>query len=136
MSSPHPTPDGETLAVYYDGSCPLCRREIGFYRNRRGGERIDWIDVSRCASATVADDLSKEAALARFHVRRADGRLVSGGRAFAELWSALPVFRLAGLTFRIRPLYWLLDRAYDLFLPMRPALQRLLSKPREPFRQS
>ena len=24
------------LTVYYDGACPVCRREIGFYRKRTG----------------------------------------------------------------------------------------------------
>ena len=46
-------------------------------------------------------DLSRQQALARFHVRRADGRLVSGAAAFVSLWQQLPRWRwaarLAGL---------------------------------------
>ena len=34
------------LTIYYDGSCPLCRREIAFYRRQPGSERLDWMDVS------------------------------------------------------------------------------------------
>ncbi len=37
----------EQLTVYYDGACPLCRREIGFYQGRRGADGICWADVSR-----------------------------------------------------------------------------------------
>ena len=106
----------ERLTVFYDGSCPLCRREIRFYRHRTGAGQLDWIDLSR------------DAALARFHVKAADGRLLSGGDAFAELWSALPRFASVSRMFRPRPLRWLLNRSYDLFLRWRPSLQRLAQK--------
>jgi predicted DCC family thiol-disulfide oxidoreductase YuxK len=38
--------------------------------------------------------VSRDEALARLHVRRADGTVVSGARAFAEIWSCLPRWRL------------------------------------------
>jgi ubiquinone biosynthesis monooxygenase Coq7 len=111
------------LTVYYDGACPLCRREIGFYRGCRGAEAVAWVDVAGSA-AEPAPDLPRADALARFHVRDSDGRLVAGGAAFAALWRALPGFsplgRLFG-SFLLRPL---LARAYDSFLVLRPRLQR------------
>jgi ubiquinone biosynthesis monooxygenase Coq7 len=118
------------LTVYYDGACPLCRREIGFYRGCRGAEGVAWVDVAASAAAPAAD-LPRADALARFHVRDADGRLVAGGAAFAALWRALPGFRPLGRLFaspRLRPL---LARAYDAFLGVRPYLQRLAAA-REP----
>ena len=56
-----------------------------------------------------------------------DGTLVSGGRAFAELWAVLPGFRAWGRLFRNRPLTWLLNRAYDVFLGFRPQLQTMMT---------
>ena len=47
------------LTVYYDGACPLCRREIDFYRRRETDTPIDWVDVSRASSETVAPDLTR-----------------------------------------------------------------------------
>ena len=117
----------EKLTVFYDGACPLCDREISFYRGRRGSEDLSWVDVSVTSDADVAPGLSKNQALARFHVMQADGTLVSGGRAFAELWAALPGFRPWGRLLRNRPLAWILNPAYDLFLRLRPQLQKLVA---------
>lgn len=113
------------LTVFYDGACPLCRREIGFYRDRRGADALDWVDVSAAQEAEVAPGLSREHALARFHVRDRAGRLMSGGAAFAAIWRSLPGFRLLGRLFSLRPLALILERAYRLFLRIRPRLQKL-----------
>jgi predicted DCC family thiol-disulfide oxidoreductase YuxK len=68
--------------AFYDGACPLCAREIGFYRRQEGADWICWVDISSIDTMDVAPDLAREEALARFTVRDADGSLVSGGRAF------------------------------------------------------
>ncbi len=113
------------LTVYYDGACPLCRREIGFYRRRRGAGQIQWIDVSRVEGGQPAPDLCRSDALARFHVRLPNGTLVSGGRAFAELWAALPGFSWLGKIGRSPLLAPLMELAYRAFLRLRPSIQRL-----------
>lgn len=118
--------DGETLTVFYDGACPLCAREIAFYRRRKGSEALSWVDLGACAPESVATGLSKEAALARFHVRDAEGKLLSGGAAFAALWAALPGFRLFGRAFQVGPFPWILEWAYRVFLTLRPGLRRLM----------
>ncbi len=116
------------LTVFYDGSCPLCEREIAFYRRRKGAGRISWVDVSRSSENQVATGLSKDRALARFHVLTPNGTIVSGGMAFAKLWAALPSFRIWGRLFQAWPLDWILHRAYVLFLRIRPRLQAIVSR--------
>ena len=114
------------LTIYYDGSCPLCRREIAFYRRQPGSERLDWMDVS--AGACLGEGLSCDAAMRRFHVREASGRLLNGGAAFARLWRALPGWRLLGWLMAWPPMSWVLELAYRAFLPLRPRLQRLVRR--------
>jgi predicted DCC family thiol-disulfide oxidoreductase YuxK len=120
--------DDAALTVFYDGSCPLCRAEIETYRRMQGADRIGWFDVSGCGDGDIAPNLDRDRAMRRFHVRRRDGTLISGGRAFAELWFQMPRLRFPGRMFRTGPGGWFLDRAYDLFLPVRPYLQRLMRK--------
>lgn len=114
--------------VFFDGACPLCAREIAFYRKHEGASGIAWVDVSRTNVAELPDGLSRHDALARFHVQTANGNLVDGAAAFAQLWSVLPRFRLMGKVARTPPVLWILERLYNLSLPMRPYLQRLVAR--------
>jgi predicted DCC family thiol-disulfide oxidoreductase YuxK len=108
-------------AVYYDGACPVCRREIAHYQGREGAERIAWIDASSCSPEALGPGLTREAALARMHVRGPDGALVSGAAAFAALWSALPGFRWLGRLVGAWPIAPLAEAAYRGFLLLRRA---------------
>lgn len=126
-----PERDAAPLTVYYDGSCPLCRLEIDHYRRQTGAEAICFRDVSPADAPTEAD-LPRDAAMARFHVRREDGALVSGAAAFVEVWRALPRWRWAARVAALPGLVWLLEIAYRGFLPIRPVLSRLAGRLRRP----
>jgi len=111
---------GTALTVYYDGACPVCSREIAMYRRQPGAEQCVWVDASSCPESALGSGLSRDSALARFHVRRADGVLVDGMRGFTVLWRSLPRFAWAGRIASIGPLPFLLDAAYRVFLRARP----------------
>ena len=104
------------LTVYYDGACPVCSREIGFYRSRTGAG-VTYCDVA--AEACPAPDLGREEALQRFHVRLPDGALVSGAAAFLALWRETPGFSAAARLLSARPIVAALDVAYGVFLKLR-----------------
>lgn len=116
--------DAASLTVYFDGACPVCSREIAAYRRQAGADACAWVDVSACEPAVLGADLSREQALARMHVRRADGSLVSGAAAFAEMWRALPATRWMGRLASWAPLTALLELAYRAFLRVRRAWRR------------
>jgi predicted DCC family thiol-disulfide oxidoreductase YuxK len=117
--------DKPGLTVFHDGACPLCRREIGWYRRRRNDGRIDWLDISHCEDDALPEGFDRPTLLARFHVALADGRIVSGPPAFAALWERYPGLRwLARLT-RVPPMPLLMEAGYRVFLRLRPRLQRL-----------
>jgi predicted DCC family thiol-disulfide oxidoreductase YuxK len=111
------------LTVLYDGACPLCRREISLYRGACGDVPLRFADVSD-ETIALPPSLTRDTALARFHVRRADGQIVSGAHAFLALWSVLPRWRWLARIGRVPGVAWLLERAYRGFLVFRPSLQR------------
>ena len=113
------------LIVYFDGACPLCRREIAVMRrlDRRGA--ISFVDVA--ASEASACPIAPAELLARFHASE-DGRLLSGAAAFAAMWRAIPVLRPLGLAARNLWVLRSLERIYVAFLRVRPRLQRLFAE--------
>jgi predicted DCC family thiol-disulfide oxidoreductase YuxK len=115
------------LTVLYDGSCPLCRREIGVYRALTPLQPIAFADVGDAAAALpeLPPGTTREQLLARFHVRHADGRLDSGARAFLALWAALPGWRVLARLGALPGVPALMEGAYGAFLRLRPALQRV-----------
>ena len=122
--------DPPPLTVLYDGSCPLCRREIGICRGLqplRPDAPVCFADVSDAEfplPSVLPPGTTREQLLARFHVRDRNGELVSGALAFLMLWAALPGWRWLALAGRLPGAAWLLERTYRLFLRWRPTLQR------------
>lgn len=116
------TPDTKGVTVWHDGTCPLCRREIALMRRLDRHGAIHFVDASDPDGTCPID---RRAMLARFHARE-DGRLLSGAAAFAAMWRAIPLLRPLGIAARNRHVLALLERAYLLFLRVRPRLQAML----------
>jgi predicted DCC family thiol-disulfide oxidoreductase YuxK len=110
---------GNRPTVYYDGGCPVCSREVRFYQGREGADSFAWVDVARADEASLGLGLSRHEALARMHVRCADGSLVSGAAAFAEIWRGMPGLRWLGRLLAIPPFGALAELGYRLFLHAR-----------------
>jgi DCC1-like thiol-disulfide oxidoreductase len=93
------------------------------YRRAEGGDSVNWCDVSQ--SDSQIDGLSQSQAMARFHVKSADGVMQDGAKAFILLWLSLPRWRWLGRIASVPPIPTLLELLYRAFLPIRPWLQRL-----------
>lgn len=119
MSKVEPADPAAAAEVFFDGGCPLCRAEIAQYRNLADG--VAWRDV---AAGEAPPEIAPEAALARFHARRADGRLVSGFAAFVAVWRAAPRLAPLGRALDRQPFLWAGEAAYRLFLRLRPLWRR------------
>ena len=117
--------------VYFDGACPLCSKEIATYRAARGGDQLQWVDANGCDDAALGPALNRSDALARLHVRLADGTLLSGAAAFVAIWQRLPAFRALAWLARVPGALLVMEGAYRAFLRVRP-LWRAASVPSQP----
>ncbi|HVJ86881.1 MAG TPA: DUF393 domain-containing protein [Caulifigura sp.] len=102
------------IEVFYDGGCPLCRREIQLLRRFDRHGRIRFTDLESEAFDPAAVGKTMDELMAEIHGRLPDGRLVTGLEVFRRLYSAvglrwlMPVTRLPGISH-------LLDLGYRLF---------------------
>jgi len=113
--------------VYFDGSCPLCQAEIGYYRRSDEDRAICFVDVSE-PGAVTPEGVTQQGAMARFHMRTADGRVLSGAAAFVEVWKRLPNWRWAARVAALPGVLPVLEVGYRAFLPVRPYLSRLAGR--------
>ncbi len=83
------------VTTYYNGACPICRREIEHYKRVTAcdNHELTWCDISRQPADVAALGLDQEAVKRRLHVIDRDGRLRIGVPAFAALWSEIPRYR-------------------------------------------
>lgn len=98
------------LQTFYDGGCPLCRREIAHYRKIDRDGRIQWVDITQEEDALANAGLDLPSAMRRLHVQETDGCLLSGVDAFVAIWRRLPrwrwLARLVTVLRLTRPLEW------------------------------
>ena len=113
--------------VYFDGSCPLCRAEIGYYQRKDQNRALCFIDIS-ATGAVPPDGITQERAMRRFNVRASDGRLLSGTAAFVEVWTRLPKWRWAARAASLPGALIALEWGYRIFLPVRPFISRLFGR--------
>jgi len=120
MKSPEHSLDADQRTlVLFDGACPLCSREIAHYQRRRGAEQIAWLDVSDPDADLTTLGITRQQALARFHVRDPGGEWQIGVSGFISLWSNLPAYMWLAKLVRILHLTAPLEVAYERFLVWR-----------------
>ena len=88
------------------------------------GEPLRWLDVSQPQTA-LPGNAPQATYMARFHVQRGDGQLLSGAAAFVALWSVLPGWRWLARLGALPGVTPLMEIAYRSFLTVRPSMQRL-----------
>ncbi|WP_306025358.1 thiol-disulfide oxidoreductase DCC family protein [Oceaniradius stylonematis] len=105
------------IDVFYDGGCPVCRIEVGYYRRIDRAGAVRWIDIESLTDAELPAGKTRDALLGRFHVRdQADGGWHVGVDAFARIWRVLPVWRRFAFVFSVPGLRQLAEIGYRGFL--------------------
>ncbi len=113
--------------VYFDGSCPLCKAEIDYYRRKDTASVISFVDISQ-PDAIMPEGVDQQHAMERFHVRASDGRILSGAAAFVEVWARLPKWRWVARAASLPGALAVLELGYRMFLPVRPFVARLFGR--------
>jgi predicted DCC family thiol-disulfide oxidoreductase YuxK len=98
--------------VFFDGQCPLCRREMEMVRRKDKDDLLILTDIA--ADDFVNAEIPMETLMREIHGRHADGTYVKGVEVFRQIYDRL------GFGFLVKPsrlpiLRPLLDGVYRLF---------------------
>ena len=104
-----------TITVYYDDQCPLCTREINFYKRKIEPKDAHWEAISNINE----EKIDKGKALEKLHVSDSDGNLFIGADAFIEIWTRVPEFGKFAEILRIPIFKTFLEICYEIFLILR-----------------
>lgn len=108
------SPAGWQVEVFFDGACPLCRREINMIRRRDCAGRIRFIDIAAADFRAGDYGVSFDRLMAEIHGRLPDGTWIRGVEVFRRLYSAIGWGAAVWLT-RLPGISGLLDFGYRVF---------------------
>ena len=109
------------IEVFFDGGCPLCRREINLLRrwDRRG--KIRFTDISSPDFQAAEVGKTDDVLMAQMHGRLPDGTWLQGVEVFRRLYAAVGFGPLVFLS-RLPLISHLLNWGYAVFAHNRPRL--------------
>jgi predicted DCC family thiol-disulfide oxidoreductase YuxK len=102
------------LEVFYDGGCPLCRREMGLLQRWDRRRCIRFTDISALAFDPQAIGKTFDELMARMHGRLPDGTWLDGVEVFRRLYAAVGFGPIVWLS-RLPGVSHLLDFGYKIF---------------------
>ena len=77
------------VEVFFDGDCPLCKREIDWLRKRDQKRQVKFTDIADPDFDAVLLGKTQAELMARIHGRLPDGAWIEGVEVFRRLYSAV-----------------------------------------------
>jgi predicted DCC family thiol-disulfide oxidoreductase YuxK len=111
---PAPSPADWKIEVFYDGDCPLCRREIDMLRRLDRRHQIRFTNIATSEFRASDFGVSWDDLMSEIHGRLPDGTWVRGVEVFRKLYAAIGWTPVVWIS-RLPIIAGLLDRAYRLF---------------------
>jgi len=102
------------IEVFFDGGCPLCRREINVLRRWDRWGKIRFTDISSPDFQAAAVGMTDAALMAQMHGRLPDGTWLQGVEVFRRMYAAVGFGPLVFLS-RLPLISHVLDWGYALF---------------------
>lgn len=106
--------DDWQVEVFYDGQCPLCRREINMLRWLDRKERIRFCDIADPAFDPADHGNTMQEFMDEIQGRLPDGTSIVGVEVFRRLYGAVGFGPIVSLS-RLPGVSHLLDLGYRLF---------------------
>ena len=128
------------LTIFFDGGCPLCKREIDFLQSRNKKGYLSFIDIN--TSDFYLDlkyGITYKQAMERIHALKSDGSVIKDIKVFQEAYNLIDLGWIYAPTKipifdKFIEFIYLIWAKYRLKLTFRPSIEKLCSeKGCEPF---
>lgn len=106
------------IDVFFDGSCPLCTKEIAHYQKIASANDFNWVDISQ-PNALAPYPFSFEETMRYLHCIDDDRKTQIGVKAFIVIWRKLPGWRWLAPIAQFPLVYYPLSVCYKIFADQR-----------------
>ena len=122
------------LTIFFDGGCPLCKREVDFLQSRNQKGYLSFIDIN--TSDFYLDlkyEITYKQAMERIHALKSDGSVIKDIKVFQEAYTLIGLgwiyapTKLPVLDKFIEFIY-LIWAKYRLKLTFRPSIEKLCTE--------
>ena len=122
------------LTIFYDGLCPLCKREVDFLQSKNQNGYLSFVDInSSDFSSDIKYGINYKQAMERIHALKSNGALIKDIKVFQEAYdliglgwiyapTKLPVFN------KVFEFIYGVWAKYRLKLTFRPSIEKLCSE--------
>ena len=122
------------LTIFFDGGCPLCKREVDFLQSKNQKGSLRFIDINTSDfSSDLKYGITYKQAMDRIHAMKSDGSVIKDIKVFQEAYSLIGLgwiyapTKLPILDKFIEFVYGLWAK-YRLRITFRPSIEKLCSE--------
>jgi len=119
------------LTIFFDGGCPLCKREVDFLQSRNQMGYLSFFDINSSDISLYSKyGISYKQAMERIHALKSDGSVIKDIKVFQEAYSLIGLgwiyapTKLPILDKFIEFIYGLWAK-YRLKITFRPSIEKL-----------
>jgi len=78
------------LTIFFDGGCPLCKREVDFLQSKNKNRILSFVDINSSDSFLYLEyGITYKQAMERIHALKSDGSLIKDIKVFQEAYSLI-----------------------------------------------
>ena len=122
------------LTIFFDGGCPLCKREVDFLQSKNQKGSLRFIDINTSDfSSDLKFGITYKQAMDRIHAMKSDGSVIKDIKVFQEAYSLIGLgwiyapTKLPILDKFIEFIYGLWAK-YRLKITLRPSIEKLCAE--------
>ena len=107
------------INVFYDDRCPLCTREIEYYKKITPPSTINWYGISKHEETLKKHGISLIESLKLLHATNQEGKMKIGVDAFILIWQNLPRWNWLATVIKLPIIYQISGALYAFFAERR-----------------